>query len=89
MNDEITMAVKVLAVLGGISLLAWIGIVAVKGARHGGGGIRGIGGAMLMLFSWAHLRDPADNPVAEARDGRIRKGTHSGDPLDRDPPGID
>jgi hypothetical protein len=51
--------------------------------------MRGIGGAMLMLFSWAHLRDPADNPVAEARDGRIRKGTHSGDPLDRDPPGID
>ena len=86
MNDDITMAVKVLAVLGGVSLLTWLSIVAVKAAKHGGGGMRGIGGAMLMLFSWAHLRDPASNPVAEARDGRVRKGTHSGDPLDRDPP---
>jgi hypothetical protein len=27
------------------------------------------------------MRHPANNPVAEAQDGRIRKGTHTGDPL--------
>ena len=45
-------------------------------------GMRGVG-AMLLLSGWAHLRDPADNPVAEASEGRARKGTESGDP----PPG--
>jgi hypothetical protein len=28
---------------------------------------------------------PGNNPVAEAQDGRIRKGQHSGDPLDPEP----
>jgi hypothetical protein len=32
------------------------------------------------------MRDPSDNPVAEAKDGRIRRGTYAGDPLDGDPP---
>ena len=43
-------------------------------------------GAMLMLFSWGNMRDPRNDTVAEAQDGRIRKGTHTGDPLDREPP---
>ena len=47
--------------------------------------MRGIGAA-LMMFGWATMRDPRNDTVAEAQDGRIRKGTHSGDPLDRKPP---
>ena len=41
-------------------------------------------GAMLMLFSWGNMRDPRNDTVAEAKDGRIRKGNDAGDPLDRD-----
>ena len=85
MNDDITMAVKVLAVLGGASLLIWFGVVMVKAARKGGGGMQALGAA-LMMFGWASIRDPRNDTVAEAQDGRIRKGTHSGDPLDRDEP---
>ena len=39
-------------------------------------------GAALMMFGWGSMRDPRNDTVAEAQDGRIRKGTHSGDPLD-------
>ncbi len=85
MNDDITVAVKVLAVLGGASLLIWFGVVLIKAAKHGGGGMRGIGAA-LMMFGWGSMRDPRNDTVAEAQDGRIRKGTHSGDPLDGDQP---
>ena len=81
MNDDITMAVKVLAVLGGTSLLIWCGVVMVKAAKKGGGGMQALGAALMML-GWGNMRDPGSNPVAEAQDGRIRKGTHSGDPLD-------
>ena len=45
--------------------------------------MRGIGAA-LMMFGWGNLRDPRNDTVAEAQDGRIRRGTHSGDPLDPD-----
>ncbi len=84
MNDDITMAVKVLAVLGAASLLIWCGVVMVKAAKKGGGGMQALGAALMML-GWGNMRDPGSNPVAEAQDGRIRKGTHSGDPLDPDP----
>ena len=87
MNDDITIALKVLGLLGVASALLWVGVVLIKAAKHGGGGMRGIGAAALMMFSWATMRDPGSNPVAEAQDGRIRKGTHTGDPLDSDPPG--
>ena len=76
MNDDITNALKVLAWLGGLSLLVWIGIIMVKAAKRGGGGMRGIGAA-LMMFGWGSMRDPRNDTVAEAQDGRIRKGTHS------------
>jgi hypothetical protein len=85
MNDDITTAVRVLAVSGGIALFIWIGTVLMKAARRGGGGVRGIG-AVMMLFGWGNMRDPRNDTVAEAQDGRIRKGTHTGDPLDREPP---
>lgn len=81
MNDEITTALKVVAALCGAALFIWIGIIMVKAAKRGGGGMRGIGAA-LMMSGWATMRDPRNDTVAEAQDGRIRKGTHSGDPLD-------
>jgi hypothetical protein len=82
-NDEITNALKALAWMGGVSLLVWIGIIMIKAAKRGGGGMRGIGAA-LMMFGWGNMRDPRNDTVAEAQDGRIRKGTDSGDPLDKD-----
>jgi hypothetical protein len=85
MNDDITTAVRVLASLGGLTLLFWIGIIMVKAAKRGGGGIRGIGAAIMMIGG-GFMRDPRNDTVAEAQDGRIRKGTDSGEPLDRDPP---
>jgi hypothetical protein len=75
----------VLAAFGGAALLIWIGTVMMKAARRGGGGMRGIG-AVMMLFGWGNMRDPRNDTVAEAQDGRIRKGTNTGEPLDRDPP---
>jgi hypothetical protein len=83
-NDDITTALKVLAWLAGLSVLTWIGIVFVKAAKRGGGGMRGIGAA-LMMFGWATMRDPRNDTVAEAQDGRIRKGNDSGDPLGPSP----
>jgi hypothetical protein len=84
-DDDITTAFKVLAALGGASLMIWIGVILVKAAKRGGGGIRGLGAA-FMMSGWATMRDPRNDTVAEAQDGRIRKGTHSGDPLDPDGP---
>jgi hypothetical protein len=82
-NDDITTAVYALAVMGGAAALVWLGIIMVKAAKRGGGGMRGIGAA-LMMFGWGNMRDPRNDTVAEAQDGRIRKGTHSDDPLDPD-----
>ena len=79
MNDDITTAVKVLAAFGGIALFIWIGMVMIKAARRGGGGVRGIG-AVMMLFGWGNMRDPRNDTVAEAQEGRIRRSDESGDP---------
>ena len=83
MNEDIIRAIRVLAALGGVSLLIWIGIIMIKAAKRGGGGMQALGAALLML-GWGSMRDPRNDTVAEAQDGRIRKGTHSGDPLDKD-----
>lgn len=81
MNDDVTVALKILAWAGGLSAIVWLGIVMVKAAKRGGGGMRGIGAALLMS-GWATMRDPRNDTVAEAQDGRIRKGEQSGDPLE-------
>ena len=39
-----------------------------------------------MMFGTGNMRDPRNDTVAEAQDGRIRKGNNSGDPLDKDEP---
>jgi len=69
----------VLGGLAGAALLIWMAVVMVKAAKRGGGGMRGVGAA-LMMFGWATLRDSSNNPVAEASEGRARKGTDTGDP---------
>jgi hypothetical protein len=80
-NDDITTAVKILAGLGGAALLIWFCVLATKAAKRGGGGMQALGAAMMM-FGWGNMRDPSNNPVAEAKDGRAEKGSPSGDPLD-------
>ena len=87
MNDDITTAVKVLAGLGGAALVIWLGVVAIKAAKRGGGGMQALGAAMMM-FGWGNMRDPGNNPVAEAKDGRAEKGSTSGDPLDPRAPNL-
>jgi hypothetical protein len=77
--DDIHIAIRAgLAAAAGAGFL-WLLIALVRRARRGGKGVRAAG-AMLMLFGWGNMRDPANNPVAEARDGRIRKGNEAGDP---------
>jgi hypothetical protein len=80
-NDDITTAVKVLAALGAASVFIWLGVVVIKAAKRGGGGMQALGAALMMNF-WGNMRDPSNNTIAEAQDGRVRKGEDSGDPLD-------
>ena len=79
MNDDITTAVKVLAELAGAALLIWLGVIMIKAAKKGGGGMQALGAALMML-GWGNMRDPGNNPVAEAQDGRLRKSEDSGEP---------
>jgi hypothetical protein len=72
-------ATRVLAFLGGFTAFCGLLIWTIRQARRGGKTMRAAG-AMLMLFGWGNLRDPANNPVAEAREGRIKKGNESGAP---------
>jgi hypothetical protein len=67
-----------------VIILGWGLITLIRRSKRPGRGFQAIGAA-LMLFGWGNLRDPASNPVAEAKDGRVRKGNHSGDPLDDEP----
>jgi hypothetical protein len=74
-------ALRVLLLGGAFVAFCWVLVSLVRGSKRGGKGIQAIG-AMLMMFGWGNMRDPRNDTVAEAQDGRIRKGTHSGDPLD-------
>jgi hypothetical protein len=75
LGTGLVVASMILAVV----LLGWGLAILRRRAKRPGKGIQAAG-AMLMLFGWGNLRDPGSNPVAEARDGRIRKGESSGDP---------
>lgn len=77
-------ALRVVLAVAAFAAFCGLLISLVRAARRGGKGVRAAG-ALLMLFGWGNLRDPRNDTVAEAQDGRIRKGTHSGDPLDQDP----
>ncbi len=50
--------------------LVWLGVALVRRARRGGKGVQAIGAA-LMMFGWGHMRDPRNDTVAEAKDGRV------------------
>jgi hypothetical protein len=79
--STLEIVLRVLGVALAFGLLAWLGVALVKGAKRGGKCMRSIGAA-VMLFGWGTMRDPANNPVAEAKDGRIRRGEYGGDPTD-------
>ena len=72
---------RICAAIGGFAAFVWFLIFLARSARRGGKGMRAAG-AMLMLFGWGHLRDPRNDTVAEAQDGRIRKGNEAGSPPD-------
>jgi hypothetical protein len=78
--DPVHIAIRVLLAFVAFVAFILVLLALVRGARRGGKGMRAAG-AMLMLFGWGNLRDPSNDTVAEAQDGRIRKGNESGDPL--------
>jgi len=78
--DPVNVALRVLFAAFAFMAFVWILVALARHAKRSGKGYRAIG-ATLMLFGWANLRDPRNDTVAEAQDGRIRKGTDSGDPL--------
>jgi hypothetical protein len=61
--------------------LSWGLIALFRRARMGSRTMKAAGMAM-MLFGWGNMRDPRDDTVAEAQDGRIRKDNESGAPPD-------
>ena len=75
-------ALGVLLTWGGIAALAWGLYALVRSAQRGGKGMRAFGAAM-MLFGWGHMRDPRNDTVAEANEGRVGRGTDSSDGGDR------
>ena len=79
----LAIALRVLLVCAALAGLAWLLVAIVLSARRGGKTVRSMGAA-LMLFGWGHMRDPRNDTVAEAKDGRVDRGTHSGDPIDPD-----
>ena len=64
--------------------LAWFGLVLglfalVRHTRSRGRVMRSAA-MFAALFGWGNMRDPRNDTVAEAQDGRIRKDNESGDP---------
>jgi hypothetical protein len=59
----------------------WGMVALLRQAKSGSKAVRAAG-MMMALFGWGNMRDPRNDTVAEARDGRVRKGNESGDPPD-------
>ncbi len=85
--SDLATALRVLLVCAALIGLAWLLFAIVRSVRRstarGGKGLHAIGAA-LMMFGWGHMRDPRNDTVAEARDGRVRRDEYSGDPIDPD-----
>lgn len=79
--DPFGVALRVLLAAVAFVVFVWALVAIVRNAKRGGKSYRAIG-ATLMLFGWGNLRDPRNDTVAEAQDGRIRTGTDTSDPLD-------
>ena len=61
--------------------LLWGMVALIRQAKTGSKAMRAAG-MMMALFGWGNMRDPRNDTVAEAQDGRIRKDNESGDPPD-------
>ena len=83
--SDLATALRVLLVCAALIGLAWLLFAIVRSVRRGGKGMQALG-ATMMMFGWGHMRDPQNDTVAEAKDGRIRRDEYSGDPLDPDSP---
>ncbi|MEO8063183.1 MAG: hypothetical protein ABI821_10590 [Pseudomonadota bacterium] len=78
--SDLATALRITAACAAWMVLVWGCVRMVRWAKHGGGSMKIIG-ATLMLFGWGNMRDPRNDTVAEAQDGRIRKGTDAADPV--------
>ena len=74
----VSTALRLIITLTSLIAMCALGVWLVRRAKRGGG--TGALGAAMLMFSWGHMRDPGNDPVAEAQDGRIRKGESTGDP---------
>ena len=77
MLEALRVALIALACVG----LLW-GMVALIRREKAGSKAMRAAGMMMALFCGGNMRDPRNDTVAEAQDGRIRKGNESGDPPD-------
>jgi hypothetical protein len=76
---DYSLALRIVLIASAFALLIAGCVWMVRSAKRGGKGMQALGMAMMMS-GWGNMRDPRNDTVAEAQDGRIRKGTHSGDP---------
>jgi hypothetical protein len=64
--------------------LAWVGLVcglfALVGRARARGRVMRSAAMFAALFGWGHMRDPRNDTVAEAQDGRVRRDDEAGDP---------
>ena len=81
--DAVSIALRIIGITLAVSASILLLIALVRAARNPSKAMRSFGAA-LMLFGWGNLRDPRNDTVAEAQDGRIRRGEESGDPPARD-----
>lgn len=77
MPEALRVALLSLAFVG----LVWGLFALVRSARSGSKAIRAAG-MMAALFGWGSMRDPRNDTVAEAREGRVGKEDESGAPPD-------
>jgi hypothetical protein len=59
--------------------LVWALYAAVRRAKRGGRVMQSAA-MFAALFGWGHMRDPRNDTVAEAQEGRLRRGSDSGEP---------
>ena len=80
MSDGVASALGALAACLFVGLVAWLAWLAVRKVKRGKS--FQAAGAALMLFGWGNLRDPRNDTVAEANEGRLRRDEAAGDPPD-------
>jgi hypothetical protein len=71
--------VRVILVCLACAGLIWGAFALVGGERSGGRAMRSAA-MFAALLGWGHMRDPRNDTVAEAQDGRVRKDESAGPP---------